>query len=83
MGCDPCYGRHSALRLFLWNVLAFPTRAALGHATSWLHLFGEHFMEYQWRVAQLHSQSLFPLTSAQPTLQHHGVDYDRLQPGLL
>ena len=39
----------------------FPRGSALDHARSWLHLLGQHFMEYQRHFAQLHPQSLLPI----------------------
>jgi len=42
----------------------FPRGSALDHARSWLHLLGQHFMEYQRHFAQLHPQSLLPIAIA-------------------
>jgi hypothetical protein len=70
LGCDPSIGRDFPLRLFLWDVLCLPANPTVTHARSRLHLFGEHFMEYQRDLAQLHPQSLVPVAVAQPLVQH-------------
>jgi len=60
----PRNGCNLPLRLFLRDVLSLPAGSALDHARSWLHLLGQHFMEYQRHFAQLHPQSLLPIAIA-------------------
>ena len=66
----PVPGRNFPLLLFLRDVLSLPAGSTLDHAHSWLHLLGEHFMEYQWHFAQLHSQSLLSIAIAKPAVQY-------------
>jgi hypothetical protein len=37
-------------------------------------LLGQHFLEHQRHLSQLHSQSIFPLAAAQSLVQYSGVD---------
>jgi hypothetical protein len=78
--CAHVLGRNSRrdaprpLRLLLRHVLSFFTRLALGDARPRSHLLGQHFLEHQRHLSQLHSQSIFPLAAAQSLVQYSGVD---------
>src|SRR5207247_4140566 len=80
LGRAPDHGGPCALRLLFHHVLPFPARTALGDVHSWVHLFGEHFVEHQRHIPQLHSQPVLPFAAAESSVWHHGIGHGWVQP---
>jgi hypothetical protein len=78
LGRDPHRSGPYPLRLLLRYVLSVSARAALDHAHPRFYLFGQYFLEHQRHFSQLHSQSLFPIGTAESLVQHHGINHCRV-----
>ena len=57
-------------------IVLFPHLRWMGDRIAGPDLRGQHLVEYQRHLAQLHPQPLLPLAAAQPSFQHSGIAGD-------